>query len=118
MLALSPVAIRSSCSRTARLSVRASAKAAKKVIVHRQPAEDVIKAKGVRSWPTWGCGVSKFSWTYQENETCYILEGKVIVTPDGSEAVEINAGDLAIFPAGMSCIWNVKAPINKHYNFH
>ncbi|GLI61558.1 hypothetical protein VaNZ11_003953, partial [Volvox africanus] len=35
----------------------------------------------------------------------------------GSEAVEINAGDLAIFPASMSCIWDVKAPIKKHYNF-
>ncbi|GIL92292.1 hypothetical protein Vretifemale_19833, partial [Volvox reticuliferus] len=118
MLSISPVAIRSSWPCTARLIVRASAKAVTKVIVHRQPAEDVIKAKGVRSWPTWGCGVSKFPWTYKENETCYILEGKVVVTPDGGEAVEINAGDLAIFPAGMSCIWDVKAPIDKHYNFH
>ncbi|PNW88076.1 hypothetical protein CHLRE_01g013150v5 [Chlamydomonas reinhardtii] len=95
-----------------------SAKAAMKIVVQRNPAEDVLKAKGVRSWPTWGCGVSKFPWTYQENETCYVLEGDVIVTPNGGEPVQIKAGDMATFPAGMSCTWDVKAPINKHYNFH
>jgi hypothetical protein len=37
----------------------------------------------VSSWPTWGCEASKFPWSYSENETCYVLEGRVIVTPDG-----------------------------------
>ncbi|GFR50888.1 hypothetical protein Agub_g13179, partial [Astrephomene gubernaculifera] len=106
---------RSNCVRTVRLVVRASAK---KINVQRQPSDEVLMSKGVRSWPKWSCGVSKFPWTYQESETCYILEGKVIVTPTGGEAVEIGAGELATFPAGMSCTWDVKAPISKHYNFH
>lgn len=118
------------------------------------------------AWPTWGCEASKFPWSYSENETCYVLEGRVIVTPDGEglvlslnshtacvrvrgkqarqtlsrrvrlatitklvaqtaavwmpfeqgrntsacccaaaggEGVEIKAGDMATFPAGMSC---------------
>jgi len=37
----------------------------------------------VKSWPTWGCEASTFPWSYSENETCYVLEGRVIVTPDG-----------------------------------
>ncbi|KXZ41886.1 hypothetical protein GPECTOR_252g633 [Gonium pectorale] len=115
MLAASPLSSRAI---SARLQVQASAKAAQKIFVQRQPGEDVLKAKGVRSWPTWGCGVSKFPWTYQEPETCFILEGRVVVTPNGGEPVEVAAGDLATFPAGMSCTWDVKAPINKHYNFH
>ncbi len=32
--------------------------------------------------------------------------------------MQIEAGDMATFPAGMSCTWDVKAPIEKHYNFH
>jgi uncharacterized cupin superfamily protein len=32
--------------------------------------------------------------------------------------VEVQAGDLATFPAGMSCTWDVKEAISKHYNFH
>ena len=34
-----------------------------------------------------------------------------------AQAVDIAAGDLATFPDGMTCIWDVKKPINKHYNF-
>lgn len=62
--------------------------------------------------------VSKFPWSYSENEDCYILEGKVTVTPDGGEPTEISVGDYCTFPVGMSCTWDVKEPIRKHYNFH
>jgi hypothetical protein len=31
------------------------------------------------------------------------LAGEVIVTPEGSEPVKIEAGDLVVFPAVMSC---------------
>lgn len=66
----------------------------------------------------WGCGPSKFPWTYSDKETCYLLEGKVKVTPAGSdESVEIGAGDLVVFPKGMSCTWDVSVAVDKHYNF-
>ncbi|KAM1042464.1 hypothetical protein COP2_034740 [Malus domestica] len=66
----------------------------------------------------WGCPPSKFPWTYSDKETCYLLQGKVKVTPDGSnESVEIGAGDLVEFPKGMSCTWDVSVAVDKHYNF-
>ncbi|KAA8544531.1 hypothetical protein F0562_022543 [Nyssa sinensis] len=66
----------------------------------------------------WGCPPSKFPWTYSSKETCYLLEGKVKVFPDGSkEGVEIGAGDLVVFPKGMSCTWDVSEAVDKHYNF-
>ncbi|AES75819.1 ethanolamine utilization protein EutQ [Medicago truncatula] len=44
----------------------------------------------------------KFPWTYDSKETCYLLEGKVKVTPNGAnELVEFGAGDLVVFPKGM-----------------
>ncbi|KAF8405631.1 hypothetical protein HHK36_007707 [Tetracentron sinense] len=47
----------------------------------------------------WGCSPSKFPWTYTAKETCYLLEGKVKVYPDGyAECVEFGAGDLVEFP--------------------
>ena len=39
------------------------------------------------------------------------------VTPQGGEPVIVKAGDLAIFPAGMSFTWEVRQPIKKHYRF-
>lgn len=79
-------------------------------------AEDVAKAK---TWPTWGCEASEFPWTYGSSETCYVIEGECVVTPDdGSAPVRLTPGTLATFPAGMSCTWNVTKAIKKHYSFH
>jgi hypothetical protein len=45
--------------------------------------------------------------TYSSQETCLVLQGRVTVTPEGGAPVEIKAGDMAIFPAGMKCTWEV-----------
>jgi uncharacterized protein len=29
----------------------------------------------------------------------------------------VGAGALVTFPAGMSCTWNITAPVKKHYRF-
>jgi uncharacterized cupin superfamily protein len=66
----------------------------------------------------WGCEQSKFPWTYSAKETCYLLQGKVKVYPEGEEGfVEIAAGDLVVFPKGMSCTWDVAEAVDKHYKF-
>ena len=40
-------------------------------------------------------------WTYNDKETCLLLEGDVTVTPDGGEPLRFGAGDLVVFPTGM-----------------
>eukprot|EP00913_Durusdinium_trenchii_P012857 g12073.t1 len=84
--------------------------------------EDEAQAKyQVSSWGTWGCEVSKFDWQYSGTETAYVLEGEVTVTPTGDwsscKATKIEAGDLVVFPDGMTCVWDVTKPIKKHFNF-
>ncbi|KAL2325209.1 hypothetical protein Fmac_024267 [Flemingia macrophylla] len=86
--------------------------------IERNPPESKLTQLGVRQWPKWGCSPSKFPWTYEAKETCYLLEGKVKVFPSGSnESVEIAAGDLVVFPKGMSCTWDVSVGVDKHYKF-
>ncbi len=87
------------------------------IIIEHAPDSDKLGALGVSSWPIWNCDVSEFPWTYDRRETCYLLEGEVVVTPDRGSAVPIKAGDLVIFPAGMSCRWNVLQAVRKHYQF-
>ena len=93
----------------------------KGITVEKMSKEEADKKFGVSSWPTWGCGASKFDWEYSGTETAYILEGEVTVTPTGewsdADPATIEAGDLATFPDGMTCVWDVKKPIRKHYNF-
>lgn len=70
----------------------------------------------LKKWPIWEKEPSKFDWYYDEKETCYILEGKVKVTTD-EETVEFGKGDLVIFPAGLSCVWEIFEKVKKHYKF-
>jgi uncharacterized cupin superfamily protein len=51
------------------------------IAVVRQPSESFLRQKGVYDWGTWGCGVSKFPWSYDSAESCYLLAGRVTVTP-------------------------------------
>ena len=83
-----------------------------------QPDQDFLEQKGVFNWGTWGCGVSKFPWMYDSSESCYLLAGKVTVTPtDGRKAATFGKGDFVTFPAGMSCEWDVSEAVQKHYMF-
>ena len=79
--------------------------------------KSTLEELNIKSWPIWTCDRSTFPWTYTEKETCLILEGDVTVTPNGGETVRFGVGDLVIFPAGMSCTWEVHTAVKKHYHF-
>ncbi|MCP4675513.1 MAG: cupin domain-containing protein [Deltaproteobacteria bacterium] len=88
-----------------------------KIKVERGPSEDRLASLEVRSWPIWTKESSEFPWTYDAEETCYFLEGNVMVTTEDGEQVKMGAGDLVTFPRGMSCTWKVDLPVRKHYTF-
>ncbi|MBD3238785.1 MAG: DUF861 domain-containing protein [Candidatus Moranbacteria bacterium] len=83
-----------------------------------QPEQSDLKAMRVFDWPIWEKGVSEFPWSYDDRETCYIIQGQARVVPDsGANPVTIKAGDLVIFPKGLQCRWQIIQPIKKHYQF-
>ena len=69
------------------------------IYIEHDPSPMKLEVIGVYDWPIW------------------ILEGEIIVTPDGGEPVKIVENDLVSFPAGMSCTWEILSPVKKHYNF-
>ena len=83
--------------------------------VEHDPSPAKLEVLGVYEWPVWEKETSKFAWSYDANETCYVLEGEVTVTPEGGTPVRLRRGDLVHFPSGMSCTWEVHTPIRKHY---
>jgi hypothetical protein len=85
--------------------------------IESQPSKERLLALGVSEWPIWTKEPSEFPWTYQESETCYLLAGDVIVTPNEGEPVRFKEGDLVTFPAGMSCTWQILVGVRKHYKF-
>jgi uncharacterized protein len=88
-----------------------------KIRVERNPSQERLAALKVDTWPTWSKEVSIFPWSYDSTETCYFLEGEVIVTPDDGEPVQVGKGDLVTFPDGMACTWDIRRPVKKYYRF-
>lgn len=89
-----------------------------KILVEHHASPAKLDIMGVYDWPIWNKEISTFPWTYDSQETCYILEGEAVITPDdGSDPVTIMEGDLVIFPKGLSCQWEIIEDIEKHYQF-
>ncbi len=86
-----------------------------RIEVRRDLDPDELRRMAVSLWDVWTKDVSTFRWTYDSEEMCYFLEGDVIVTPDGGEPVRVGKGDLVVFPAGLSCTWDVRAAVRKHF---
>ena len=87
------------------------------ILVEKNASSMKLDVMGVYDWATWEKEVSEFPWEYNMTETAYIIDGKAIVTPEEGEPVEIERGDLVIFPKGMKCTWKILEDIEKHYNF-
>ena len=85
--------------------------------IEHDPDNEKLKAMGVTDWPIWTKEISEFPWSYDTSETCYFLEGQVIVTPDGQDPVEMGKGDLVTFPAGMSCTWKILKDVKTRNKF-
>ncbi len=82
-----------------------------------KPDKTRLESDGVLSWPIWEKEVSEFDWHYDSTEECYLLEGKVVVKTGDGDEVEFGKGDYVTFPKGLSCRWEVKEPVKKHYIF-
>jgi uncharacterized protein len=83
-------------------------------VIVRKPLPD--EAATLKRQPKWSCGISDFPWTYDMEETCLILRGECTVTY-GDRCASFAAGDLVVFPRGLTCVWHVKQPVEKHYIF-
>jgi len=79
-----------------------------------KPTQQELDELGIKDWNAWECEKSAFNWTYADRETAYIFEGKVKVKTVIQE-ISFGAGDLVVFPKGLSCTWIVEQPIRKVY---
>ena len=79
----------------------------------------VIKNQNINEflkWAIWDCEPSEFPWKYDQEEHCYIIEGKFKVIGEVN-TVDVVPGDYVIFPAGLECKWIVYKKIKKYYSF-
>lgn len=95
------------------------------------PAEDIVEGdpKGstavLRSSDdkrlnngVWECTPGKFYLPHNYEETVTIVRGRVTVTPEGGDPVELGPGDTAFFPAGTRVLWEVHETLRKSWHIY
>lgn len=87
------------------------------ITIEHNPSEARLKELDVANWPIWEKEVSTFNIDFDETETAYVLEGEILVTPEGGQPVRILPGDLVVFPEGLNSHWQVVKPLRKHYYY-
>ena len=83
----------------------------------KKPTPEELEKLNIKNWPIWEKEESSFDWYYDEQETCYFLEGEVEVELPNGRRVKVEKGDLVVFPKGLKCKWHIKKRVKKHYNF-
>ena len=86
-----------------------------KVIIQRLTSQE-IEERQIKKWPIWEKEVSRFEHSYDGDEECLFLEGEVVIETEDSN-YSISPGDYVIFQDGLKCVWDIKRPVIKHYNF-
>jgi uncharacterized protein len=87
------------------------------ITIEHNPSEERLKELGVANWEIWEKEISEFPIDFDETETAYVLEGEILVTPEGGEPVRILPGDLVVFPEGLNSHWKVIKALRKHYSY-
>ncbi len=84
------------------------------VLVEHDPSPLKLEVLGVEAWPVSECAVGTHVRAYAHTQTCYLLAGRAVITPQQGEPVHVGEGDLVTFLAGSSCAWEIRTPVRKH----
>jgi uncharacterized cupin superfamily protein len=63
----------------------------------------------------WQCTPGPSRWLLETHEFVHIVSGRMTVTIDGGEPVELSSGDTAVFPKGWSGTWDIAETVRKLY---
>lgn len=63
----------------------------------------------------WSSTEGKWNLSYTEDEFCYLIKGKAILTDADGVSEEINAGDAFVVPAGYQGTWETIGEAQKFY---
>jgi hypothetical protein len=63
----------------------------------------------------WECSPGPSRWLLETNEFIHVVAGRMTVTIDGGEPLELAVGDTAVFPLGWSGTWDIAETLRKIY---
>jgi len=85
------------------------------VLIEHDPSPMKLEVLGVDGWPTRSDPVSVQAISYECTETSLLIAGHAVITPEDGEPVEAREGDLVICLGGITCVWDIKETVIRHY---
>lgn len=73
------------------------------------------RGQGAQEVGIWECTPGPSRWLLETNEFIQVVAGRMTVTVDGGEPVELARGDTAVFPKGWSGTWDIAETLRKVY---
>lgn len=64
---------------------------------------------------TWQATPGTYHATYTDYEFVHMISGRIIITPDGGEPVEVGPGDAFVVEADFKGTWKIIEPVTKHF---
>lgn len=63
----------------------------------------------------WEATPGTYRAVYTGFEFVHLLKGRVVITPDGGEGVEMKAGCAFVMEPGFTGTWEILEPVAKHF---
>jgi uncharacterized cupin superfamily protein len=65
---------------------------------------------------TWTATVGTYHAIYDTWEFVHLIEGKIIITPDGGESYTVVAGDAFVVEKDFKGTWKIEENVVKHFH--
>jgi len=64
----------------------------------------------------WDCTPGSFRWTWDYDETVFVLSGRATVALQDGRVIELTPGDMAFFARGQGSVWTVHERFRKGFH--
>lgn len=64
----------------------------------------------------WKATPGTYHATHPEYEFVHLMEGRIVITPDGGSPVTVTAGDAFVIEPGFKGTWKIEQPVRKHFD--
>lgn len=64
---------------------------------------------------TWEATLGTYRVTYKSWEYAHLIEGKIIIRPEGGEPYTVIAGDSFVIEKGFTGTWKIEENVKKHF---
>lgn len=74
-------------------------------------------ADGTMMSGLWECSPGSYHATYTAYEFVHLIEGRIVITPDGGTPVTVVAGDAFVVEKDFKGTWKIEEHVRKHFDF-